>query len=1133
MKKIPIELKNAISENNLMLFVGSGLSTSMGFPNWKNLLLGALEEIIIFKDNISLQNKYNYYKNNFDKLKEKDIIVSLLNILDPYKLETKRYISGLLNDRNKNIQDQKIRDDKLIIHKKLWGLSNNIITTNYDQILETANSRCKIILNNNEYLLNNFNRESFNLFKIHGTIDYPNSCILFEQEYNDLYSEDNNNLSLFTLKTIIKDYVILFMGFSMDDPYIEIVLRKMKSLCGSSSRPNYIISKSIIEGSKELNLTSLLIEDYDEIDEYLNELLKIRPQKSVGSAIKHYDNQLYGREDEIEIIQEFIHSDESHFFLLYGLGGIGKSHLLFKVVELNSNLNPIIIYGSNSTNFNIIASECNIKINHLTDSIQRKNVFINEIISRNLFLIIDDFYNIYDEEFLDILPDLVRLPKGKIIIVSWSIPDKIKSLSLSYKQMHLDLIKKEFYFSLIDEIIKRQSNIKLNIEIKEKIFQKTLGHPLGTQFVSAILLLPGSIDDKLGSLPQFDPLIDLEGKSFSQRLLGVILNTANEEEETLLSEFSAFNEPVNKNLITLLPAYQKNPLAYISLINKDLIYQIENDKIKLHALVREFMYSRLKNKNEIHQLIGSFYGLISEKGDFADISLISIANYHLLKIGGPLLDEFYQKVRESFRKKRKIDVLHYDIKNTIKRLEILLEKEPNIKLFKMELGIAYRKDGNNDKALFYLEQFKNEGNNISANEMGIIYKNLKKYNEAINSIILYADQGDTYSMNILGIIYKELGDYEKAIYYLSKNVVKGHIQSITELGMVYRLKGDFIKSVECLKQPAIEENQFCLNELGITYREMGDLENAIYYFEKAIAIDHLSSFTELAITYRMLKDYEKSILYLKQAISKGSEYAITELAITYFESGNLAAAKATLEDSIGIHPNNIYLITKLVEYYRYSNEIPKAIEILEVFLKSDSHNLIVISLLVNLYKILNNYGEREKILFNYFKFDSHNLFINIQISSIFNRYRKYRVSLKILELIENKNLKVNLYIMEHYYRFGDQISYKEYNERALKIIEARDSVGYEKLKERLNKELDSKKILVGHFSKIGTLRIISNEKKVEYGKNLYPIYDEKNMNNRLKDGDKVFYALYLINNFKYADYVEQYFDKIDDLAKLN
>ncbi len=76
---IPGELRDAIEKENLVVFVGAGLSINSGFPNWNNIVLDLL-----------LENKeyINKAEDLYNALKAD--IITPLDVLDKIETDKKK-----------------------------------------------------------------------------------------------------------------------------------------------------------------------------------------------------------------------------------------------------------------------------------------------------------------------------------------------------------------------------------------------------------------------------------------------------------------------------------------------------------------------------------------------------------------------------------------------------------------------------------------------------------------------------------------------------------------------------------------------------------------------------------------------------------------------------------------------------------------------------------------------------------------------------------------------------------------------------------------------------------------------------------------------------------------------------------
>jgi len=113
-------------------------------------------------------------------------------------------------------------------HKKIIELtSGQIITTNYDNAFEKASNG----LITPSIYTDKFNKSQINksnepyIFKLHGSYIEPSNCIIFEEDYNKLY--DSNSEAIEKLKTIFAEKTILFLGFSFNDPDINLIFKNL------------------------------------------------------------------------------------------------------------------------------------------------------------------------------------------------------------------------------------------------------------------------------------------------------------------------------------------------------------------------------------------------------------------------------------------------------------------------------------------------------------------------------------------------------------------------------------------------------------------------------------------------------------------------------------------------------------------------------------------------------------------------------------------------------------------------------------------------------------------------------------------------------------------------------------------
>ncbi|HLG33525.1 MAG TPA: SIR2 family protein, partial [Bacteroidia bacterium] len=259
MINIPEEILKALPRNKLVIFVGSGFSKPLGFNDWSGLAKVAISEYA--KTNSDVKHLQYCLEN---KLLSEILIFDALKDIDKNKI-----IEIIKADNNKSIAP-----DKLGNHKKLWQISDRIITTNYDKAIETVkpNTSIEVISHNHLYeLVKSLSKDSW-LFHIHGMIDNTSDCIIFSDSYYQLYQKKHPAIE--QLKSIVLHNTILFMGFSMKDKYVAKLFDDLNLIFGDTLSSGHFI---LLEESETLNnrhLTKIPIDSYSQIPEFLDQLIK-------------------------------------------------------------------------------------------------------------------------------------------------------------------------------------------------------------------------------------------------------------------------------------------------------------------------------------------------------------------------------------------------------------------------------------------------------------------------------------------------------------------------------------------------------------------------------------------------------------------------------------------------------------------------------------------------------------------------------------------------------------------------------------------------------------------------------------------------------------------------------------------
>lgn len=225
------------------LFLGSGITRRYcNLPDWKGLLEHFAKQVN--NDDFA----YSAYENRAKKMDcpvgvmpkiaeliqadydEKwfadpsirtvstDVMIKIKDGLSPFKAEVSSYITAgfSVDDRYKEEIDMLSR----LSEKNLAG----VITTNYDNFIENHFNGYTVYVGQKELIFSAIQGVA-EIFKIHGSVENPESLIINERDYMDF---DRHSAYLAAkLMTIFMEYPIIFMGYSISDTNIQNIIRSI------------------------------------------------------------------------------------------------------------------------------------------------------------------------------------------------------------------------------------------------------------------------------------------------------------------------------------------------------------------------------------------------------------------------------------------------------------------------------------------------------------------------------------------------------------------------------------------------------------------------------------------------------------------------------------------------------------------------------------------------------------------------------------------------------------------------------------------------------------------------------------------------------------------------------------------
>lgn len=234
----PENLIEEIAYRRCLIFLGAGISTTakndqgLSPERWGEFVEEAMSLVYDY-DSTRLSRKMDFIER---MLKKQDYLMALQTIFD--NSDPGRY-SRFLREKfsRPNYKASKVHELIKEIDSKI------VITTNFDKIYEN-------ICNDHGYTTANYSeinkivtnlKTTENLFiKAHGTIeDVDGMVFTLKQYYN---AKKNHPLFYELLKALFLTHTVVFLGYSLNDPDINLLLETLSSLSSYSS-PHYVVTK--------------------------------------------------------------------------------------------------------------------------------------------------------------------------------------------------------------------------------------------------------------------------------------------------------------------------------------------------------------------------------------------------------------------------------------------------------------------------------------------------------------------------------------------------------------------------------------------------------------------------------------------------------------------------------------------------------------------------------------------------------------------------------------------------------------------------------------------------------------------------------------------------------------------------
>lgn len=218
-----------IKDGNAAIFLGSGLSSLAGYPNWMELLQEQAKSI------------------KLDAMQERNDLPTLAQYIENVKKRKilNEIIGNTFNSKKEFTNTHRIMSSLPIT--QYW-------TTNYDSLIEDTFKyrNIKTILYEDEKdLAKKQGDAKVFIYKMHGSYTRPNKAIITKTDYERYFNTHEMFMAHF--KYSLSSKTFLFLGYSFRDANISYILSRIKNIYKTNRRDHYWIFEKPKKDPEEKN----------------------------------------------------------------------------------------------------------------------------------------------------------------------------------------------------------------------------------------------------------------------------------------------------------------------------------------------------------------------------------------------------------------------------------------------------------------------------------------------------------------------------------------------------------------------------------------------------------------------------------------------------------------------------------------------------------------------------------------------------------------------------------------------------------------------------------------------------------------------------------------------------------------
>lgn len=234
-EKLIKQLAKEYHKNNVSLFLGAGVSMAAHMPSWDELIA----QFLIRRFQSDLKNKMSDHVLQelvqMEKVNRENSMLSQTRFIKQ-NMEPEKYIELLMEALYKNIDAVNIHNPLFqSLMRLIWNDNHifikNIITLNFDDLIETKLDDKGIVFHQYADTNNKFSKNCIHICHVHGLLAHDakpdeihiDDIIFSEEQYHKMYNDPfhwSNMKQVITLR----ENTCLFIGCSLTDPNMRRLL---------------------------------------------------------------------------------------------------------------------------------------------------------------------------------------------------------------------------------------------------------------------------------------------------------------------------------------------------------------------------------------------------------------------------------------------------------------------------------------------------------------------------------------------------------------------------------------------------------------------------------------------------------------------------------------------------------------------------------------------------------------------------------------------------------------------------------------------------------------------------------------------------------------------------------------------